>query len=229
MITANNQPQLSQPQSTAYDKSAGLLGGASDIYKNISEGGILQNINSYLNPYYQQVIDSTFGRMDVNRDKTLGMIGDQAQAAGAFGGSRHGIMEGEFLGQDQMNRAQVAGDLMSRNFDQASSAARSDMFGAAQGATQLGNQYYNIGNNIADRQYQAGGMQQQLMQMLMSGGADQFSKMMQSPNQILDLFSAINTGDPRNNAMTATQQSTPGLFDYLSLGAGMGSAYLGAR
>ena len=204
------------------------MGGAADIYKNISEGGVLQNINSYMNPYYEQVINSTFGRMDTNRDKTLGMIGDQAEAAGAFGSGRHGVMEGEFLAGDQLNRAQMSGDLMARGFTDASGALRSDMFGAAQGATQLGGQYYDVGNNIADRQMASGTMQQQLMQALMSGGAGQFSSMMQQPYQILDLHNAMNTSDPRNNNVTTKSSTTPGLFDYLSLPAGMASGKMGA-
>ena len=102
------------------------------------------------------------------------------------------------------------------------------MFGAAQGATQLGGQYYDVGNNIADRQMASGTMQQQLMQALMSGGAGQFSSMMQQPYQILDLLNAMNSSDPRNNNITTKGSTTPGLFDYLSLAAGMGSAYLGA-
>ena len=229
MITANNQlTPPAQQSGSAYDMSSALLGGSADVYKNISEGGALQNINAYMNPFYDQVINSTLGRMDINRDKTMGMIGDQAEAAGAFGGSRHGIMEGEFLGQDQMNRTDMMSNLMAQNFGQASQAARGDLFGAAQGATQLGGQYYNIGNDIADRQMQAGTTQQDFLQQLLSGGEERFNEMIGQPSEIINLFAALNGQDPRANNISGTQSSTPGLFDYLSLAAGMGSAYLGA-
>ena len=224
----NTTPMTTPAAPNAYDQAANLMSGASAAYGDIANGGILQNINSYMNPFYSQVIDNTFGRMDISRDQGLGMIGDQAEAAGAFGSGRHGLMEGQFLGQDQMNRADFAGNMQAQNFGQASQAARADMFGAAQGATQLGQQYYGIGNDLADRQMDSGNMQQMLMQQLMSGGADQYGQMMQQPYQILDLLNAMNQGDPRNNNMTSTQSSTPGLFDYLSLGAGVLGAKLGA-
>ena len=221
-------PVLTQPPQTPFQQSAGLLGDASAGYKNIAGGGILQNINSYINPYYQQVIESTLGRMDTARDKTLGLIGDQAISSGAFGGSRHGIAEGEFLGQDQLNRAEMIARLNAENFGQASGAVRADTFGALDRMTQLGRNYYGIGTDIADRQNAAGTQQQQLLQMLLSGGEQQFNSMINQPSQIINLFNALISSDPRNNNVTNTQQSTPGLFDYLSLAAGMGSAYLGA-
>ena len=240
------QTQLTPPPN-AYDMSAGLLNKTAGMYDNIAgmtapENNVLQNVNSYMNPFYDQVINSTLGRMDINREKTLGRIGDQAQAAGAFGGSRHGVMEGEFLGQDQMNRSDMIANMQMQNYNQGLQNSRQDwnadredwraqvqnQFGAAQGNTQLGSQYFNIGNAVADRQNQAGSQQQALLQMLLSGGADRFNEMVNQPSEMINLFAALNSGDPRQNAGTNTQSSTPGLFDYLSLAAGMGSAYVGA-
>lgn len=229
MITANNvgaEPQLTPPAGGAYGMSSDALGKSGDIYTALSSGGALQNINSYLNPYYSQVIDRTLGRMETDRDRSLGMIGDRAEAAGAFGGSRHGLLEGTYLGEYNKNVGDVVANLQAQNFGQASNAARSDMVTGASGLGNLGQTYFGIGNNIADRQMQAGQQQQSFLQALLSGGADRYSQMIDSPTQMLDLFSALLGADPRNRAGTQTQQTTPGLFDYLSLAAGVGAAAL---
>ncbi len=211
----------------AYDQSSGLLGNAASQLGNIAEGGILQNINSYLNPYYDQVISNTLDRMEIDRDRSLGLLGDQAIASGAFGGSRQGVAEGQLLGDYNRNVGDITSQLQMQNFNQASGAARQDMFNAISGMTGLGNQYYQIGNDITDRQYGYGQQQQDLMNQILQGGYGQFQNMMQSPYQIMDLFNSVLSGSPLNNAGTRTQSSTPGLFDYLALAAGIGKAAVG--
>lgn len=211
-----------------YETASSLMGGARDTLTGIANGGALENINAYLNPYYEQVVQSAMSRMDITRDKGLTSIGDAAAASGAFGGSRHGVMEGEFLGQDQLNRAQLEAEMMSRGFTEASSGLRSDLFNSASGMQNLGSQYYGIGNDVADRQGAAGDKQHQLLMALLQGSQGDYESMVQSPYETIDLFNALLGNDPRRASGTTTQSSTPGLFDYLSLASGMGSAYLGA-
>ena len=53
------------------------------------------NVNQFMNPYQQQVVDATI--RDVGNAAQMGLnnIGAQAQGAGAYGGSRQGVMEAE--------------------------------------------------------------------------------------------------------------------------------------
>lgn len=205
-----------------FDTSASLLGGAADVYKTIGTEGSLGNINKYINPYYEQVLDRVLGRMDTNQQLTEGRIGDAALSAGAFGGSRHGVAEGVSRGEYNKNVGDVTADLMSRGWEDAAGRSTSDMLLSAQGQTQLGNNFYQIGNDITDRQMQQGTMQQQLLQAILSGGANQFDQFMQNPYQMIDMFSAILGGDARRGNVQTQGTSTPGLFDYVSLGAQLG-------
>jgi hypothetical protein len=51
-----------------------------------------QDINQYMNPYTQNVIDSTMGDLDMARQNALNNTGVAASRGGAFVGDRHGIM-----------------------------------------------------------------------------------------------------------------------------------------
>lgn len=212
-----------------FDASAGLLDQASGAYGGLLEpGGSLQNINDYMNPYYSQVLDSVLGRMETSKQQGLDQIGDQAGQASAFGGARHGLQEGTFRGEHSLAVGDVSGNLLMNQFDNAADRVYRDQVTGAQGSAQLGNQYYGIGSDIADRQTGAGNQQQQLMQAILSGGAGQFEQLMQNPYQMIDMLQALFSSDAARGQGTNTQQSTPGLFDYLSLGSQMGSAALGA-
>jgi len=216
------QQQATQPN--AYTQSAGLMGQATDVYKQLAQGGGLQNVNAYLNSYYEQVVQSTLQRMGIDRDQSMGQLGDAAASSGAFGGSRHGLAEGELLAGYNRNAGDITANLMGQGFNQAANMSRADMLTGAQGMGNMAGAYYNIGNNIADRQLAAGNQQQQLLQTILSGGAQQYNQLVNSPNQMLNILTALAQGDPRNQSGSVQQSSTPGLYDYLALGANMGAA-----
>lgn len=97
------------------------------------------NMAQYMNPYTSGVIDSTMADMNRGRQMALGQIGDQATAARAFGGSRHGIAEAE------TNRA------FADQAGQMAAGLRQNAFTNAQGMAQ-----YDIGNRFAADQFNAG-------------------------------------------------------------------------
>ena len=56
------------------------------------------NVNQFMNPYQQQVVDATIRDVgNAGTNSALNNIGAQAQRAGAYGGSRQGVMEAEDL------------------------------------------------------------------------------------------------------------------------------------
>ena len=220
MITADGNPD-------AYGMSSEMLGNAGGIFKSMQDGSYLQNINEYLNPYYEQVLNKALGRMGTNYEKTMGGIGDSAIAAGAFGGSRHGVAEGVATGEYNRNVGDVTAQLMSQGYGQAMDTMRGDMSTAASGMIGLGKDYYNIGNNIADRTAASGQAERTLWQQILDMGNQEYSNYMQNPFQMIELYSALLGNDVRRGNVSGTSTSTPGLFDYLSLGAQMGSAALG--
>ena len=54
-----------------------------------------QNLQPYMNPYTQQVTQNALGDLERQRNIALEGVDSQAMQAGAFGGSRHGIMGAE--------------------------------------------------------------------------------------------------------------------------------------
>lgn len=217
MVTANGGvPDTQNP----FQQSSDLMGQAGGIYGGIAEGGILQNINSYMQPYHEQVLNAALGRMGNNYELGMDRLGDTAEASSAFGGSRHGVAEGVMTGQYNQNVGDLTANVNAAAYNQATGIAQQDIqnqFGAAQGITGLAGNYYNIGNNIADRQMQAGNQQQDLWQSILDGGQEQWGDMLNSPYKMMELFQAMTASDPRNNAGSTTQQSTPGIYDWLSM------------
>ena len=65
---------------------------------------------AFMNPYQQNVIDGVRGEFDHLRNQAGMQAGQQATQAGAFGGSRHGVMEGARLGElDRAQASQIGG------------------------------------------------------------------------------------------------------------------------
>jgi hypothetical protein len=97
-----------------------------------------QNLQPYMNPYTQSVINKTMPIMQ----QQLGQqqIGNQSQAAGAgaYGGSRQAIQQGVTQAQGAMNMGQMAAQLNQANFGQAQQGALADV--ASQNQAALANQ-----------------------------------------------------------------------------------------
>ena len=85
------------------------------------------NLQQYQNPYTQQVIDTQ--AQDVLRNAQLGLnqLGAQAQRAGAFGGSRHGVAMGEIGRGVAQTLGQQSAQLRQAGFNQAQQMAQQDI------------------------------------------------------------------------------------------------------
>ena len=101
------------PVVTARDVSAGQLSGA--------------DLSAYINPYESQVVGQTLS--DIGRQRELEQMqrSAQATAAGAFGGSRHGIAEAETSRAFAEQAARTAAGLRQAGFDRATALAGQDI------------------------------------------------------------------------------------------------------
>jgi hypothetical protein len=86
-----------------------------------------QDINQYMNPYTQNVIDSTMGDLDMARQNALNNTGVAASRGGAFGGDRHGIMEAQNNNDYMQNVARSSAQLRNQGFQNAQRAAMGDV------------------------------------------------------------------------------------------------------
>lgn len=213
-------------QPTAFETAADLYGKSANVYEGLTTGaGSLSNINKYIDPYHKKVLNATLGRMGRNFETQLDQVGDAAQAASAFGGSRHGLVEAEAREGYNRNVGDVTAQIKSQAFNDAAERAYRDQVTGAQGLTGLGGNYYQIGADVADRQLMQGSMQQQLLQTILTQGAQGVDQQLQHPYDLIDLLRGTLAGDARRNAVTTessgtsstTQQTQPGLYDWVSM------------
>ena len=78
---------------------------------------------AYMSPYQQDVIQSTLQEYDIQAQKGLKGIAQQALQAGAFGGGREGVQRAEFASQSARDRAAIQAQLLQQGFGQAQQAA----------------------------------------------------------------------------------------------------------
>lgn len=105
------------------------------------------NYDPYMNPYTDAVIKSAEGDILRGGEKALTGLGSQASAAGAFGGSRHGIAMGEMGRNITEQMAKSSTGLRQANYQQAQQAAQQDIASRMQAglANQQASQF-DIGN-----------------------------------------------------------------------------------
>jgi hypothetical protein len=103
---------------------------------------------------------------------------------------------------------------------QAALNANQQRLGAASQMGNLSNLGFGFGNQISDRQQAQGGMQQGMQQMLIDAARNQYQGYTDAPMNALQTNIA-STGAGNMGQNTQTTKKNPGLFDYLSLGAGV--------
>ena len=80
----------------------------------------------FMSPYQQDVINQTLSEYDLQAQKGLGTISQNAIASGAFGGSREGVAQAEYMSNSDRNRAALQAQLLGQGFTQANELANQD-------------------------------------------------------------------------------------------------------
>ena len=83
-----------------------------------------QAFQQFMSPYQQQVMDATLQEFDLQAQRGLGAISDQAIEAGAFGGGREGVQRAEFQTTSDRNRAALQAQLLQQGFTQSQNLAQ---------------------------------------------------------------------------------------------------------
>jgi hypothetical protein len=178
------------------------------------------NIGQFMNPYTGMVTGQALSDLERQRQMQQNQIGAQASSAGAFGGSRHGVAEALTNEAFARQGAQTFGNLQQQGFNTALGAAQAQqgvqMGGAAQ-LGQLGQQAFSTGQALSQQQMQQGLMQQGLQQSLIDAARGQYAGYAGAPQAALAAPLAALGVTP--TPQTTTSGKSPGLFDYLSLGA----------
>jgi hypothetical protein len=91
-------------------------------------------IQTYMNPYTQQVIDLAGQDIERQRQMAQNQLGSQAQAAGAFGGSRQGVAEAMTNSEFARQMAETSAGLRQQGFNTALGASQQDVANQMQAA-----------------------------------------------------------------------------------------------
>lgn len=216
--TANPMQQASMAQQGAL---AGTVAAGTTPIGTI--GGT--NLAQYQNPYTQDVINAQ--QADVMRGAQMGLneLGRQASAAGAFGGSRHGVAMSELGRGAAQLMGQQSAQLRQAGFQQAQQAAQQDIqnrlaqaqlgLGAAQQLGGLGAQSFGYGQTIQQNLAQQGAQQQAMQQALIDAAKQQYAGYTGAPASSLGFVTSALGATPVPQTQTTSKQ--PGLFDYLTL------------
>lgn len=81
-------------------------------------------VQQYYNPYEQQVIDTSLSDLEQARQKAVQQMGQQATAAKAFGGSRHGVAEALTSGEYGKQAGSMIANLRNQGYQQAMNLAQ---------------------------------------------------------------------------------------------------------
>lgn len=104
-----------------------LLRQGADRLGNMQYRGVDADlISQFQNPYQQEVIDTTLADMNRAQQMSLQQGGDAAYAAGAFGGSRHGVADALSREAYDRNMAGTVANLRSQGYTNALSAAQNE-------------------------------------------------------------------------------------------------------
>jgi hypothetical protein len=237
-VAGFNPDQLRQFQATRgmfetgmeYDPLTGLQSLAQQEAPQIGQVGSLlgADIGAYQSPYQQQVIDQSMADIQRQADIARGQAQSRAIGAGAFGGSRSALLEGESQRPFIEQMARTSAGLRESGFQQAQRAAESDIARQQQMAMfapelelrarqQQAGLLGGVGSIQQQRLGQLGqiGLQQQRLQQ---GALDvpygEFQRALGYGPQQLGLLSQAVYGQPQN--LATTKSTSPSFLDRVS-------------
>jgi hypothetical protein len=131
MSAAGGQPWQNWQANAAYAGPSAMVQG---------QNFLQANVGAYMNPFHQQVTQNTLGNIEGARQMQNMQNADSATKAKAFGGSRHGVVEGMTNQGFAKQSAETAANLNAQNFGQAQQQINADQNRnlQAQGMNQAG-------------------------------------------------------------------------------------------
>lgn len=184
---------MSAPSRDLYDYEAAQAQGQSYNAAQLAD----KDLNDYMNPYTQSVIDTTMADLDKARQTALNSTGAAATAGGAFGGDRHAIMEAQNNADYMDQVARSSAQLRNQAYQNAQSAAMGDVNSLNQSyASNAGMaQQAGLSNQAAENarnQFVGGTASQNALQTAMSN--------QQAQNQMAALNAQLSTQASLANA-----------------------------
>lgn len=151
--SASNLGGFNQALADAMGGTRGLM---NYTPQNVSAGQLSQtDLNPYMNPYTQNVIDAGVGDLERARQGIISNTQGRATQAGAYGGSRHGVADSETNTGYLRDVGSLVANLRNQNFNQAVGQAQFDI------GNRLGADQFNVNSGLQGAQFR-GNMASQL-------------------------------------------------------------------
>ena len=190
-----------------------------------------QAYQAFMSPYQQDVIDATLREYDIQAQKGITGIAEQAIAAGAFGGGREGVQRAEYMSASDRNRAALQAQLLQQGFGQASQAAQ-QAFGQQQALATQQQQLAALSPQLAGQQVAGltslGGALQSQRQAELAAQQQLAQQQLMQPLQATQALgsgiTSLISGYPGAQQQT-TQPSPSPLQSALGLGATLAGVY----
>lgn len=208
-------------------------GQRTDLGPSFQSAGIA---SSYMNPYVANVQQNTLRSMGRQATINQGAVNDQAGAAKAFGGDRHGVVAAEQAKNDaqqasdyldQSNAAAYGAGQTQYNTDRAMSVAaqQGDRDAALQASGilgQLGNTSAGIASSDVQRLLQSGLSSQDIAQQADDAKYQEYLRQTNAPMDRYSQLAGILSGTPYSSSQT---QKTPGsIMNTIMGGAGIAAS-----
>ena len=182
---------------------------ALNTYGNMAQSSYLD----YMNPYIDDVIGRTRNDMEESRKMAMNTLGQEANAAGAFGGSRFGIQNALLSSEYDKNFGDIAATARAQGFDKAQQFAQNAQSTGASGLTGLGSQMFGQGlTGMREQQKMSEMAQREEQQLLDAAKAETLAKL-GYPEEALKIYAGIFSTLPSD---TVVEGEKPGLFDILT-------------
>jgi hypothetical protein len=209
-------------------QGAGSIGAGSNYTPSTSSFG-LAAAQQYMSPYQQGVTD--IAKREATRDDQIAQTGRDSAAAraGAFGGSRQGVIEaeadrnlGQRLSDIQTQGLNTSWQQAQQQFNADTTRQQQDRQFGSQAAIKGGEAMADLGKTALGLQSTAGLLDQQTQQKGLDTGYNDWLNQQQHPYDQLTFMRNMVSGFPGSTS-TQTQQSSP-TSNWASDLAGVGSA-----
>lgn len=199
-------------------EAAGLTRGASAPIT----GG---DIDQYMNPYTQRVVDATQAQFDENNKRAQSSLVGNAAAKGALGGDRVSVAQSTLAGEQMRAQNPVIAGLYSQGYQGALAGAQAEKLRQMQAAGQLGGfgvSGTQAGLAGAQAMLQAGTLEQQTEQQRLAALYNQYQLAQAFPYQQAQFLAGITGSMGSLMGGTTTGEMTKPPPDPYATAAGLG-------
>jgi hypothetical protein len=173
------------------------LKGVQGINDVAGMGAVYKNVNKYLNPYTENVADTTRAQMEQAQEQAQSGALGTAVSSGAFGGDRAGVAAANLANQNQMAMGSTMANIYNQGYTQAIDTSMNDR---------------NRMLGVAGAQLGAGTQMQQTEQAGLDALINQFQQEQGYPFQVAQFLANIAMGTGALSGSTTTSTQTAPFF-----------------